>query len=202
MIYFNIPWSDEKNIGKAYNSFMELLPRDNDYACFIDGDAVFTTPFFGKQINEIAEAYPECGLFTAMTNRVGSAYQLTGNWQSNDMKEHRATGERAQKLHHDVCIDITDRQPFSGVLILIKKSTWLKLGKFKEDGMLGVDTDIHLKAKAAGEKVYLMRGVYLYHWYRGGNRGDTSHLKVDPEKVIKVSPLIIREGQSKPQKVK
>jgi GT2 family glycosyltransferase len=177
MIFYNIPWSSDKNIGKAYNAFIELLPTENDYACFIDGDAVFTTAFFGKQIQEIAEAYPECGLFTAMTNRVGSKYQLAGEWKSNDMQEHRKIGAAICSNYSDTCIDISKQQPFSGVCILIRKSTWRKLGKFKEEGMLGVDTDIHLKAQAEGEKVYLMRGVYLQHWYRGGNANDKKHLE-------------------------
>lgn len=183
MIFYNIPWSTEKNIGKAYNAFMELLKNDDDFACFIDADAVFTTYAFGKQIEEITKAYPECGLFTAMTNRVGSEYQVVkGQWNNDDMKVHREIGETRFVSVYDGCEDISNRQPFSGVLILIRKSTWKTLGKFKESGMLGIDTDIHLKAKAKGEKVYLMRGVYLQHWYRGGDAANIKHLKIPSTK--------------------
>ena len=41
--------------------------------------------------------------------------------------------------------------------------------------MLGVDWGFFVKVSAAGEKIYQMLGVYLYHWYRGGT-GDYSYL--------------------------
>ena len=48
MIHYIIPWNSEKNIGVSYNSYMNII-NDEDYICFIDGDACFTTHFFGKQ---------------------------------------------------------------------------------------------------------------------------------------------------------
>ena len=46
MIYTHIAFAQsdcEKNIGCAYNQFMEILPNDDDCACFVDHDAMFTT---------------------------------------------------------------------------------------------------------------------------------------------------------------
>jgi GT2 family glycosyltransferase len=72
--------------------------------------------------------------------------------------------------------DITNKQLFSGVIILIKKSVWERLGGFKEDKMLAIDNDIHIKAIHAKLKVGLMKGIYVQHWYRGGNQNNKSHL--------------------------
>ncbi len=170
MIFYSIPWSTEKNIGCYYNAFMEKI-GEGDYACFVDGDACFTTVFFGKQLEAIVKKYPECGLFTAVTNHLGSAWQMAGDWDSNDIAAHRKFGEALQAEKYDAVKDIAknDRNfVLGGVLIMISKKVWRKLGGFKTEGMLGVDNDIHWKAQAAGEKVYLMTGVYLYHWYRAG----------------------------------
>lgn len=172
MIYYSIPWDTGKDIGKYYNSFMNLI-GEKDYACFLDGDACFTTTYFGKQIENIVKKYPECGLFTAVTNRLGAKWQMVGNYESNDIKHHRQAGEGLALTLYDEITDISKNDPqwvLSGVLILISKKVWKALGGFKETGMLGVDNDIHWKAQAKGEKVYMMKGVYLYHWYRGGDR--------------------------------
>jgi GT2 family glycosyltransferase len=61
-------------------------------------------------------------------------------------------------------------------MILIQKRLWKKIGGFLENGMLGVDNDLHTKVIKSNEKLYLMRGVYLYHWYRWPNYKDKSHL--------------------------
>lgn len=154
---------------------MSLIP-EQDYACFMDNDAMLTTYGAPEQLYRIVEKYPECGLFVAMANRIGCIWQRAGNWKSDNIKEHRIFGERLQKQFYDSVRDVTnERIPFSGFLILINKRVWKKVGGFKEDGILGVDNDMHLRARAAGERIYLMQGLFIFHWYRGGNAHDKSH---------------------------
>ena len=186
MIFFNIPWNTEKNIGKAYNSFMELLPSDDDFACFVDGDAVFLHPFFGKQLEDIVKAHPECGIFTATTNRLRCTWQRAGIWGSNDIEVHRGVAKNLWEKYGTHCTEapkIETKQLLGGVLILIKKSVWRKLGGFK-DGMLGVDNQLHISAEEHNESIMLMNGIYLYHWYRGGNFRDKAHLLPEVKKEI------------------
>ena len=62
-----------------------------------------------------------------------------------------------------------------------KKSAWEKVGGFKNykgarSNMLGVDNMIHKDLEAHGLKTMVMNGVYVYHWYRGGDSFNTSHL--------------------------
>ncbi|HEY9702359.1 MAG TPA: hypothetical protein V6C58_07930, partial [Allocoleopsis sp.] len=61
-------------------------------------------------------------------------------------------------------------------LILLQKKVWQKIGKFVENGMLGVDNDLHRKIQNNNEKLFIMKGVYLYHWYRWPDFKNTSHL--------------------------
>jgi len=173
MIYYFTPWNSDKNLGKAYNQCMELI-GDNDWACFTDADTMFTTYTYGKQIEDIVK---EDAIYTAKTNRVMCPYQKTGIWEIDDIRYHRDLGQQLANEKYDYLTDVTNECPLSGCLILISKKMWQKLGGFKEDKMLTIDNDIHLKAREKGEKVYLMEGVYLYHWYRGGNAQYTEHLK-------------------------
>jgi glycosyltransferase involved in cell wall biosynthesis len=168
------------NIGRYYNRFMELLPEDG-VACFIDGDATFTTTNYGKQLEAVLEANPSCGLFVGVTNRVGCQWQVVDgvDVESNDIAYHREFGARLAQEHWDSCstVPYDATKLLSGVLFLLKKSLWKKVGGFPETGMLGVDNEIHRRVAATGEAVMLMRGVYVYHWYRGGKKEEKSHLK-------------------------
>lgn len=176
-IHFYLVYDRGGNIGKCYNNFMNLIP-DGDYACLMDNDAMLTTYGAGEQLYRIAEKYPRCGLFVALANRIGCPWQRSGNWDSDNIIEHRAHGLKLQGMFYDKIRDVThEKFPFSGFLMLISKRVWKKVGGFKEDGVLGVDNDMHLRTRKAGEKVYLMRGIFLYHFYRGGKMHDKSHFK-------------------------
>ena len=180
MIYYGTAYNPDKNIGVYYNKFMTILPNDIDFACFLDGDAMFTTNTFGHALLDYVEKYPECGCFVCMTNRIGCEWQKLPGIDENDhdIRYHRQIGE---KLQADKYLSITDvsnvhrGKVLGGVLILLRKDVWEKIGGFKEQGILGVDNDLHWKLMDANEKVYLMDGIFVYHFYRAGT-GDKSHL--------------------------
>lgn len=178
MIYYSIPYSLSKNIGKAYNHECDRLPDDNDWICFTDGDARFVTPYYGHQLHSIIQRYPDCKLFTAVTNRVGTEYQCIPNmWDVEEYDKHVKKGHQLYELYNTECEDITHKEPLSGVVILIQKSEWKRVGGFKENGMLGIDNAIHKNVKEQGGKVMLMKGVYVFHYYRGGKRDRTPENK-------------------------
>lgn len=177
MIYYFTPYSTEKNLGKYYNDCMAMIP-DGSWACFTDGDAMFTTVNFGHQLEEVILQNPEYSLFTCLTNRVGTIYQtVEGVWGDNDIYRHRMLGDYLQRDNDVQVEDITNNPPLSGVLMLLNKKAWFNSDRFKEGGMLGIDNSIHRSIKNSGGKVGLMLGVYLFHWYRGGDRKNSSHLK-------------------------
>lgn len=181
MIYYSIPYSTEKNLGKYYNDFMKILPNPDDYACFVDADTIFTTPDFGHIIQKVVEENPSVGCFTCYTNRIGCKWQLLPgiDYDTNDIKYHRDLGKKIQTIFGTMCQDMTNvnkNEVMSGLLILLKKSVWEKIGGFVEKGMLGIDNDLHWKLQKHGEKIYIMNGIYLYHWYRWPNPKNKSHL--------------------------
>ena len=175
MIYTHIPYTPKElgtNLGYAYNKFMEMLPDDDDWGCFLDHDAMFTTSNWYNQIADIIRNNPDVGVFGARTNRIASQHHLVGNIDVNnhDIKYHRRIGKYIQtKWYSDVLLldsEKTKEAGLSGVVILIQKRIWSKLGGFKTKGFLGVDNDIRYRADEKNVKVGIMNGVYVYHWYR------------------------------------
>lgn len=166
----------ERKLAKAYNGIMERLHED-DWICFIDHDAVWTTYTWYVQILDYIKKYPEAGLFVARTNRIGQptqvpnavrgkpGYSIPGN--SHDMRDHRDFGRAQQTTYYLDVIDRTSRVT-SGVVIVTSKQTWKKAGGFNEkrEDLGGCDTDYHRRMRPIGKKVYIMKGVYVYHWYR------------------------------------
>ena len=176
MIYTHIAYSPKDkpgNLGWAYNNFMDLIPNDEDWVCFLDHDATFTTPNWYNQLEDIVEKHSDYGLFTCMMNRVGQKYHIPEGIDpdNHDIKYHRNIGKVLAENYYD---DITSLnnvggQYLSGVLILIKKGVWKQI-EGCPNGFLGVDNEIHRRCVINNIKVGRMNGVYLYHWYRAGGR--------------------------------
>lgn len=174
MLVTCIAYDVESDLGRAYNEAMERL-RDDDWAAFLDHDAMFTTRDWYKQIVQAIEVNPAAGAFTAVTNRIGTAYQLAKGigWDNHQVAAHRLLGGRLLEKYGHTVRDITQGPPLSGVVIVISKKSWLKIGKFKS-GFLGVDNRMHYDLRDAGYKIFLLPGLYVYHWYRADN--DRGHL--------------------------
>ena len=183
MIYTHIAYAPvecEKNLGCAYNKFMDILPNDDDWGCFLDHDAMFTTSDWYNQLTEIIECNDDVGIFGCRTNRIARAFHLVGNIDvyNQDISYHRKIGKHIQhNWYKDVFLlekDLTHEYGFSGVCILIKKKVWKQIGGFEPNGFLAVDDDIRKKADKHKIKIGIMNGVYVYHWYRADNPYKTS----------------------------
>lgn len=171
MIHTYIPYAPQsiaKNIGAVYNNFMNMIP-DGDWACFLDHDAMFTTLNWYQQLETIIEnlnsSYPDAGLLTVCTNRIGNFEQLVEGveTQNHDIYYHRKIGKQRQAEYGNSLRECD--YVISGVVILISKEVWKQTSGFI-DGFLGVDNDIDRQVRALGYKSYIMDGVYCYHWYR------------------------------------
>lgn len=171
MIHTYIPYapsSIDKNIGAVYNQFMAMI-SDEDWACFLDHDAMFTTLNWYKQLEEIVNDLPSscqgAGLLTACTNRIGNPEQVVQGIepQNHDIYYHRKLGKQRQVDYGNSLRECETL--ISGVVILISKEVWKQTKGFS-DGFLGVDKDIDNKIRELGYKAYIMDGVYCYHWYR------------------------------------
>ena len=177
MIHYGSPYSTEGRLGRAYNAFMAMLPGPTDFGCLIDGDTLFTTPDYGRLIERAVGENTACRLFYARTNRIACPWQRDDTAPAgDDVGLHRGHGERLARLHGASVREVRGEPvPGSGFLILLRKDLWAE-APFKESGLLGVDWDFYRRVVQRGERVLLMTGVYLYHWYRGGKADSVAHL--------------------------
>jgi hypothetical protein len=158
---------------------MSLLPNDDDWGIFLDGDAMFTVHDWGHLIEDTINNNPVFDLFSCVTNRVGTKYQcIEGMWDVDDMASNWKLGKSLKTpLSYKNVIDITNETPISGVLIALRKKTWKSVGGFPTGaGMLGVDNEIHYRVRNNGMKVGLMQSVYVMHYYRNGRQEHKDHL--------------------------
>jgi len=158
-----MPFSPAMNLGAAYNEAMSLLGPD-DWACFLDHDAIWTTRRWYAQLQETALALPDAGVVTAIQSRGWQSWQVGPDQGSHDMAQHRRIGAR---LAEDVrtLLDVTDNSGIAGVVMLLSRRAWERAGGFP-DGMYCVDHAMHFRLRAAGLRVYVHQGLYVYHWRR------------------------------------
>lgn len=140
---------------------MSLLPNDDDWMCFTDLDTCFLDPKDPEKIEYFIDKYPDTGIFTCYTNRVGNKYQLLNGIKSedSDILNHIKI---AKSISGD-CKEI--KSIISGMCMIVKKSTWSKVGGF-QNGLLGVDNKFSHIVLRYGMKIRLIESVYLFHVYR------------------------------------
>jgi hypothetical protein len=178
------PKTDGKNLGAYYNKYMELLPNDDDWAILMDHDILFTTYDWYNQICDIIEKndgkIDDLGMLVVMTNRIGNAYQKVYNpmlAKSNDIQIHRKYGQKVYNEKYDTLRRFS-QGGMSGLVMVLKKSVWREAGGFMDEGILGVDNNFHSKLrKKLNKEIYIMEGVYVYHWYRNNVHEDKKHLQ-------------------------
>ncbi len=182
-LFENTPYRSDKDLIQAYNSFMELLPK-NSWALFRDADTLFLDSFYGQHIIDAIEQNPNTGCFTCLTNRIGQPAQLHNEYKGDDITIHRQISHKLKQLNglsYKTFVG-TKYNLMSGMVMVIKKETWENIGGFKEwslghSKILGVDNKLHLDLEKHNYDVKVLTGLYVYHWYRGGDMYDTKHLR-------------------------
>lgn len=186
-IHTFIPYDVDRDLGSAYNKCMDLLD-DDAWAVFLDHDAMFVQPEWMLIIQDAIERNKTFGFFTCRTNRIGSQWQKAAGIDeaNHDIRYHRRIGrdfsrnqvQIVQSKVSEGCAveDATELPCMSGVVMIVKKSVWTKIGG-APPGMLGVDGQLHLRCRAANVKLGLIKNLYVYHWYRGD--GSIQHLHND-----------------------
>lgn len=165
-----IPFDRDANLGRAYNAAMKLIP-DDAWAIFQDHDAMPTTSKWHAQFSEAIAFKPDAGAFVAMTNRIASSWQRCGDSESNDVAWHRRFGAARAKVR--TLLDISSTRGWGGVAFAVSKAAWRDVGGFA-DGLGCVDHSLHFGLQRRGRKVWLIEGLYYFHWRHFGEMDPTS----------------------------
>lgn len=155
--------------------------QPNEYGILRDADTIYTTANYGELIYYHVSKHPEIKCFTATTNRIGCEFQKDLNApKDNDYQLHRQYGIKKQKEQFNKLVDVTNSGTMSGFWMCIRKDLWDKIEKPKTLTILAVDNHIHRQIRGLGERIYLIYGLYLYHYYQnydGEGHRNISHLK-------------------------
>lgn len=179
-IYYTVPFSLIKDFGKAYNQYMELLQNDDDWMCFMDGDIFFLNPDFGKHIADVIAMNPGGGIYTCLTNRIANPEQrINGKFiNTPNILTHKKYADSRKKKYYSLVKQTHKR--ISGFLMVVQKKVWKEI-KFTEGlGILGVDWDFSTRVLESGYPIYIMQGLYVFHYYRlhVGGVSAIDHLKL------------------------
>lgn len=165
MIHYIQPYTTDKNIGRAYNEAISLLPEDC-WVGLIDHDAMFLRPDSKAQIdNIIREQGDKWAVLGVVTNRLAGTHQLYQNRfnDSGDIREHLAIADQCHNDHYGEVIPTNIN--LAGLCMLFRKSTWEVVGGFKENS-IRLDSEFTDSVQAIGGKLGIMKGVYMFHLYR------------------------------------
>ena len=176
MIRYVTPYALDGNLAEAMNFEISISPKGS-YVAFVDRDTIWLDPKFGHKINLMIDTYGKA-FYTCTTNRTNCDWQRVSA-TGNDIEAHVKVAEEEMVKWNGLIDDHTHSQLWSGHLMICPVDLWTPL---TTKGLLGVDNEIHQRARDNGHKILLMAGVYMYHWYSnfdgtGGNKKrDRSHL--------------------------
>lgn len=188
MIYFFTPYSFEKKLFKAYDEYMMMIPGAEDWGCLMDGDMAFLMSDFGHQIQEYVDKYPDTAMFSCYANRNPYGHQMRPelNPESDSI---RYIFQNAVELREKHKVNITPCQRrIAGFLMVIKKATWLKYREEIEKhavsaNIQAVDTAISDVLIKHNEKINLMDGMQVFHYFRQYSRSE-KHILSDKLTVV------------------
>lgn len=180
-VWYSNPYHTGKQLGDAMNEFCDIVPGDDDWIVLQDGDMMYLTPDWGKQVYEALEKHGnDYDMIGCMTNRLGGNHQLVeGMYEVTDIVEHHKKAIELSQKHWAEIVPINTG--IAGVFMCFRKSTWKKYG-FRTDGDWKFDTDFSKRVISGGGRVGLMSGLYVFHLYRIWSKSqhqarfDTKHL--------------------------
>jgi hypothetical protein len=171
---FVIPYSYEKKLYDAYNDeFQSKDLKDSDWLAIVDGDMMFFIGNFGHQINDYIKKYPEAGMFTCYANQSAFNQQKRKGVDSKnpDIKYHAAISKQMYATKHTLVKPVTGR--IEGFLLVINVGVWRRLWpeikntcEVRGAKILAVDTSIMQVMVKHKLPVYVMRGMYVFHYRR------------------------------------
>ncbi len=178
MIYSLLPFSTEKEIGRAYNAHCEIVP-DGNYILIRDYDTLILDSRAFDIMEKAINHHPDTDIFSCYASRIGYDFQrLTPRIEENDsIKFHMEIAKgRADLFPNGECVNAPT---IAGFFMLFRKEYWkrnpFQPKMFDDSGRL-FDRTFAIEAMKHN-RIKLIRGIYLWHTYRlGKGARDTSHL--------------------------
>ncbi len=174
MIYYITPYLTG-DIGKAINDAIAVLHEDS-WVCLRDTDTMFLLPDQPSMLEDLVATNPPFDVIGASCNRLGSSYQLLGGKIDDDpnILNHISHAKVARDYYGDEIEEVPQGTPLAGFFLLFRKSLWKEIPF--EERSIQFDIIFSNTLHERGKRLGLMRGMYLFHIYRLGQK--------DPQRAI------------------
>lgn len=166
MIYYFTPYQ-KSNLGEAYNHYCNLVPNDNDWITFLDGDIMQLHMDWGEIWQSILDKNDNAGIVTCLTNRASpqnTDQVVYDMYDETDIIKHRKYALNLLDKNNTLTKHMSQRI-FSGFFFSFKKKTWKQVGGFI-NGILRVDTNFYHKMLTINKQCLVAQGFYVLHYYR------------------------------------
>lgn len=158
------PWRTDKNLGLANNEEIAKY-HDDDWIVLTDGDSCWVLPDWGTKIEQVIQDYGDkFDLIGCVVNRLGGLHQCYNNKFDTDVNGYKEW-EKANDCWRKYGTLVEETTGVAGVCMIFKKSTWKKVGGFKEK-TITADTEFCKSVRKSGGKIGLAKGLYRMHLYR------------------------------------
>lgn len=168
-IHHVIPWKTGDIGGGINEAIAAIDPGRDDWFCVRDGDTMFLTPQWGRQIEQIVdkaicESYELVG---CMTNRLRASYQCADPimFEEPNIGAHIDMANRRGEAF-GANIEPVPAGPIAGMFMLFPRRVWER-APFAERSIY-FDQEFTAAIRRAGGKVGVAWGLYLFHLYRWG----------------------------------
>lgn len=178
-----IPWEPDKKLGYAINRSMEKI---EDWVLILDHDVFLSLNPHWYQIclDAIEKVGHQAGWITCTTNKIGCPlqkadynlikkdYNYDNRFDSKNMDIQFELAEMLYKKNGNQIADITEqakRWKLSGLFILTHKKAYNDVKEkfgFPDNKFIGWDNYYNDRLLELGYKLYLMKGLYIYHGYK------------------------------------
>jgi len=172
MIYYRTIWDTGKNFGRAINRELSLIPDANDWVVLMDGDVMFLTDYWGKQIEDIiSKNYNKYMVIGAMLSRCCVSAQLVGTYPSTNYNLifHKEVAADRKGRYYDLVAPTSG--PIAAACMIFQKKTWELCRGFKENTP-HFDSMFCTQVRRNNGKLGVAQGLYLMHAYRAGIEQD------------------------------
>jgi len=172
MIHAHIAYGPDNKLAEAYNDIM-LRYRLGQWVVFIDQDVFLCNPLWNNLCRQVVcnAMNWQYGVFSCLTNFSGVADQRIQAPAKHitDIDYHVNLSKKQWKEKRAI-VQEAESDQLSGFFLMVSVSAWEAVGGFKDvgRGVLGVDWDFTKRVKAAGYKLGILQGLYVYH--RGNMR--------------------------------
>lgn len=171
MIWFFTPYAYDRKLFNAWDQLMDLVQDPQDWVCMMDGDIAFFRNDFGHHIEMYTKKYPHVSIFSCYASRSGTPWMMPANnqFENRNIIVHRQLAEDCA-TKHTIELEVLDKR-VTGHLMVMQKQTWItyreniKTASESRD-LYGIDTIICKQVLAGGGSISLMKGIYVFHYYR------------------------------------